>query len=44
LIQYEGVYLLTAGLTLATVPFALMMNRRGVEEPERAVAAPAVGG
>lgn len=44
LIQYEGVYLLTAGLTLATVPFALMMNRRGAEEPERVVAAPAVGG
>jgi len=44
LIQYEGVYLLTAGLTLATVPFALMMDRHGAEEPERVVAAPAVGG
>ncbi len=44
LIQYEGVYLLTAGLTLATVPFALMMKRHRPAECELPVVAPAVGG
>jgi len=44
LIQYEGVYLLTAGLTLVTVPFALMMKRHCPEERELPVVAPAVGG